>query len=159
MTSGQLDDFGRDAVEIRRLRRGDEQSVLAAGSLFDDAPDASTARRFLEQPNHHLLIAYATGGGGPLGFVSGVETTHPDKGSEMFLYELAVDESARRRGVGRSLVEALVALARSRGCYAVWVLTDTDNVAALATYEGAGGTRTVAPQVMLEWELGERDPG
>ena len=28
----------------------------------------------------------------PVGFVSGVEMTHPDKDTEMFLYELAVDE-------------------------------------------------------------------
>jgi hypothetical protein len=31
----------------------------------------------------------------PVGMVTGVETTHPDKGTEMFLYELAVDETAR----------------------------------------------------------------
>jgi len=54
---------------------------------------------------------------GRIGFVSGVELTHPDKGSEMFLYELGVDAAARRRGVGRALVEALRALARRRGCY------------------------------------------
>ena len=40
-----------------------------------------------------------------MGFVSGVEVTHPDKGTEMFLYELAVDEPFRRRGIGRALVE------------------------------------------------------
>ena len=44
--------------------------------------------------------------------VTGVETTHPDKGTEMFLYELAVDEAARDRGVGRALVAALADLAR-----------------------------------------------
>ena len=41
-----------------------------------------------------------------VGFVSGVETTHPDKGTEMFLYELGVDDSARRQGVGRGIALA-----------------------------------------------------
>ena len=75
--------------------------------------------------------------GWAVGFVSGVETTHPDKGTEMFLYELGVDESARRQGVGRALVEALAAFAEERGCYGMWVLTEDDNVAARKTYERA----------------------
>ena len=45
----------------------------------------------------------------------------------MFLYELGVDEPVRRRGIGSSLVEALAELARERGCYGMWVLTDEDN--------------------------------
>ena len=73
-----------------------------------------------------------------VGFVSGVEVTHPDKGTEMFLYELAVDEPFRRRGIGRALVERLAALAREAGCYGMWVITDDDNAAARATYEGSG---------------------
>ena len=32
--------------------------------------------------------------------VSGVETTHPDKGTEMFLYELGVAALATYRGTG-----------------------------------------------------------
>jgi ribosomal protein S18 acetylase RimI-like enzyme len=78
--------------------------------------------------------------------------THPDKGTEMFLYELAVDEPARRRGFGRALVEALATLARERGCYGMWVLTDDDNVAALATYRGAGAGKD-SPNMMLEWDF------
>ena len=70
--------------------------------------------------------------------------THPDKGTEMFLYELGVDESARRQGVGRTLVQALAALAREQGCYDMWVLADADNEAAQATYTRAGGARGVA---------------
>ncbi len=70
--------------------------------------------------------------------MSGVEVTHPDKGTEMFLYELAVDEPFRRRGIGRALVERLADLARTADCYGMWVVTDEDNTAARATYEGTG---------------------
>jgi len=55
-------------MDIRVLCPGDDGLVAAASHLFD----------------------------GPVGFVSGVEVTHPDKGTEMFLYELAVDETFRR---------------------------------------------------------------
>ena len=130
-------------VDIRRLGRDDEQAVLAAG-LFDDPPDPDATRRFLGETNHHLLIAYDAAGT-PVGFVSGVETTHPDKGTEMFLYELGVDEAARRRGVGRALVDALAQLARERGCYGMWTGTESVNEAALATYRSAGAPRPRAP--------------
>ena len=83
--------------------------------------------------------------------MSGVETTHPDKGTEMFLYELAVAEDARNRGVGRSLVAALADIARERGCYGMWVLTDDDNPAAVTAYEAAGGRQEPLTR-LIAWE-------
>src|SRR3954449_8773384 len=124
-------------MNIRALGPGDEAAVAAAQHLFDGPSDPGAAARFLADPNHHLFVAYDAADQ-PVGFVSGVEMTHPDKGTEMFLYELAVDEPARRRGTGRALVEALAALARERGCYDMWTGTDTHNLAARATYERAG---------------------
>jgi ribosomal protein S18 acetylase RimI-like enzyme len=137
-------------VDVRRLGPGDDAAVIAAGALFDDPPKADATAQFLADPRHHLLIAYDDAGR-PIGFVSGVEVTHPDKGTEMFLYELSVEERFRRRGVGRTLVEALDALGRERGCHGMWVITDTDNEAARATYAAAGG-KTSPPQVMIDWE-------
>jgi len=86
------------------------------------------------------------------GFVTGVEMTHPDKGTEMFLYELGVDPTFRGQSFGTALVKALAALARERNCYGMWVLTDDDNAAALATYAAAGGTRE-STNVLLSWKF------
>ena len=135
-----------DGVAIRRAETVGE--VMAASALLDAPAGGVATRRFLSQPGHHLLIAYVDGE--PAGMVSGVELTHPDKGTEMFLYELGVDEAHRGRGIGRGLVAALAALAREAGCYGMWVLTDDDNAAALATYQAAGGTPDT-PQRMLTW--------
>ncbi len=124
-------------MEILRLEPGDEDLVLAGAALFDDPPTRAWAARFLSSAGHHLLVA-RTEGSTPIGFVSGVETTHPDKGTELFLYELSVHPDHRKRGVGRALVEALAELARRNGCYGMWVGTEADNAAALATYRAAG---------------------
>ena len=124
------------------------EAVEAASPLFDGQAKRDATLRFLASRDHHLLVAYEDGT--PVGFVSGVETTHPDKGTEMFLYELAVAEPFQGRGIGKALVLALVDLARRRGCYGMFVLTDQDNVAALATYESAGATND-GPQAMLSW--------
>jgi ribosomal protein S18 acetylase RimI-like enzyme len=144
-------------MNIRVLGEGDDSAVTDASHLFDRSADPVATRRFLAEPGHHLLVAYDNAER-PVGFVTGIETTHPDKGTEMFLYELGVDEPARRQGIGRALVEALAALARERGCYGMYVLTDDDNVAAMATYRSAGAGNA-SQQVMLEWDLrGEASP-
>jgi len=135
------------------LRWIDQQQMVArAGALFDDPPRPDWTERFLDQPGHHLCIAYVDGD--PVGFVSGVELTHPDKGTEMFLYELGVDEAYRRRGLGRALVAALATRAGERGCYGMWVLTEADNAAALGLYRSAGATDRGA-SLMLDWRFSD----
>lgn len=128
----------------------DVDAVVAASPLFDQPARLDATRRFLGDPNHHLCIAYEDDT--PAGFVSGVEVTHPDKGTEMFLYELGVDEGFRRQGIGRALVAALAERAKERGCYGMWVLTDRDNAAGLATYAAAGAVDE-GDQVMLGWRF------
>jgi ribosomal protein S18 acetylase RimI-like enzyme len=135
-------------MDIRVLRPGDDGLVAAASHLFDGPARADATARFLDEDGHHLLVAYEDEQ--PVGFVTGVEVTHPDKGTEMFLYELAVDEPFRRRGIGRALVERLAARARTAGCYGMWVVTDEDNEAARATYEGTGGVPETR-QVVEVW--------
>jgi ribosomal protein S18 acetylase RimI-like enzyme len=135
-------------MDIRRLGPRDVSLLQSASHLFDDPPQEQTSQRFLSSADHHLLVALD--GADPVGFVSGVEVTHPDKGTEMFLYELAVGEPFRRRGIGRQLVAALAELARSRGCYGMWVLTDADNVAAVATYTAAGA-QPPTQHVLFNW--------
>jgi ribosomal protein S18 acetylase RimI-like enzyme len=136
-------------MRIVRLGPGDEQIVVAGASLFDAPPTEELASRFLTGDGHHLLVAFEEGET-PVGFISGVETTHPDKGTEMFLYELSVAPEHRNRGIGRSLVEALADLARERGCYGMWVGTEPDNAAALTAYLAAGA-EPPEPFVSLNW--------
>lgn len=142
-------------VEIDRLGPNDVARVVAASPLFDRPVLEEWASRFLAHDDHHLLIASVDGV--DAGFVSGVETTHPDKGTELFLYELGVDESHRGRGIGRALVTALRDLAIARGCYGMWVGADYGNTAALATYRSAGASAP-EPSVTLAWTFEPRPP-
>jgi ribosomal protein S18 acetylase RimI-like enzyme len=153
--AGRVGLSGAPGIAIRRLGARDEDAVDAAEALFDRAPLPDATRRFLAEPTHHLLLAWLDGEPEAAGFVTGVEMTHPDKGTEMFLYELGVAERARGRGVGRALVAALADLARERGCYGMWTATERDNAAAQRTY-AAAGARILEPQTMVEWRLGER---
>ena len=126
-------------------------AVLAAAELFDAPPIPAATERFLAQPGHHLLFAYDDDGR-PVGMISGVEMTHPDKGTEMFIYELGVAPAARLQGIGKRLVAELAMIARRNGCYGMWVGTEVDNMAALATYRRAGAAEE-APFTLLSWDL------
>ncbi|MER5657198.1 GNAT family N-acetyltransferase [Streptomyces sp. NPDC002131] len=136
-------------MDLRRAATVPE--LTAAEYLFDNPVRPEWARRFLETQGHHLFLAYE--GDDPVGFVSGVETVHPDKGTEMFLYELAVAEPFRRRGIGRALVRELASLARERGCYGMWVGVDTGNDVALAVYRSADG-KDDGTCTVVTWDFG-----
>jgi len=128
----------------------DAKRVSEAAHLFDNPPLPDALKRFLADPTHHLLIAFSADE--PAGFVSGVEVTHPDKGTEMFLYELAVDTAHRHHGIGTALVRALAEVARKQGCYGMWVLVDDENAAAAATYRKADGDVESQP-LMFSWRF------
>ena len=140
-----------DGISICALARGDEAQVHAAADLFDEPPDAVATARFLDSGIHNLLLAVDDATGRAVGFITGVELTHPDKGTELFVYELSVVEPERRRGVGRALVEALVAVGRTRGCRGMWTATEPGNEAALALYARTGARRS--DQVGIDWDL------
>jgi ribosomal protein S18 acetylase RimI-like enzyme len=136
-------------MRIVRLGPEDEHFVLSGRDLFDASPTQAWTAKFLSNQNHHLLVAVGEADN-PIGFISGIETTHPDKGTEMFLYELSVHSDHRNKALGKALVEALADLARTRGCYGMWVATEPDNGAALATYRAAGAGPPERA-VMLSW--------
>ena len=137
-------------VAIRRLGQEDLPLMRAAQHLFDKPLQEAAARRFLGLPDHHLLLAFE--GSRPVGFVSGVELTHPDKGTEMFLYELGVEPAFQRRGIGKQLVNALAELVVAQGCYGMWVVVDPDNTGALATYRSAGA-EPPSHSVVFTWSF------
>jgi aminoglycoside 3-N-acetyltransferase I len=138
---------------MRIERIGDVAAVLRGADLFDSPPLPAASEKFLAAPGHHLLFAYDDSGRA-VGMISGVEMTHPDKGTEMFIYELGVAPAARLQGVGSGLVAALAEVARVSGCYGMWVGTETDNEAALATYRRAGAGEE-AEFILLNWDLVE----
>jgi ribosomal protein S18 acetylase RimI-like enzyme len=143
------------SVHIERATQS--SALVAASALFDHPARSDAVTRFLAEPGHHLLLAYDDAAT-PVGMVSGVETTHPDKGTEMFLYELAVDAGSQGRGVGTALVRALAALAQEKGCYGMWVLTDADNLPAMGAYRSAGGGDPTLT-TMLTWTFDAVDQG
>jgi aminoglycoside 6'-N-acetyltransferase I len=140
-------------IEIKILGPQDA-GVLAdvAADVFDDPIDTGRADEFLEDPRHHLAVAVEDGR--VVGFVSAVHYVHPDKPRpELWINEVSVAATHRRRGLGTRLLHSLFAVARSLGCAEAWVLTDRANTAAMRLYTVAGNTEAPTDHVMFTFRL------
>ena len=139
-------------MDVRRRRTGDEEIAEHVCRLFDGDGEVDPAL-FLRRPEAVMFVAEDESGA--CGSAYGHELVHPDGERTMLLYSLDVAEHARRRGYGKALVAAFVDHARQTGCTEVWVLSDDENPAALATYASAGGRRDPMNQVMFVWPISQ----
>jgi aminoglycoside 6'-N-acetyltransferase I len=91
--------------------------------------------------------------------VSAVHYVHPDKACpELWINEVSVAATHRRRGLATRLLHSVFALARRLGCAESWVLTDRANEAAMRLYAAAGSTEAPTDQVMFTFRLGDTAP-
>lgn len=123
---------------VRLLHPG-EAAVLSntAADVFDKPIRQDWARAMLAAPGHVLAVALA--GDTVVGMASALVYLRPDKPPEMWISEVGVAPAWHRQGLGRRLVETLLAEARARNCPEVWVATEADNHAARALYAATGG--------------------
>jgi GNAT superfamily N-acetyltransferase len=95
--------------------------------------------RLIEDPNTAYLLAAPDPDSPPMGvaqvrFRYGIWWAADD----CLLEDLFVLEAARGKGLGRALVEGVIALARERGCRRIELDANEDNPPALALYESFG---------------------
>ena len=114
--------------------------------MFDDPVDMRRTKEFLHDPRHHLAVAVDDGM--VVGFVSAVHYIHPDKPApELWINEVGVAESYRQRGVGKALLDLILAEGRKAGCWEAWVLTDESNTPAMRFYAASGGI--ASPDIVM----------
>jgi aminoglycoside 3-N-acetyltransferase I len=123
-----------DGSSIRLLAPGDEDVVRELATY--DGPGDPEA--LLADPRTLMLVAFD--GERPVGFVLAHELPrrHGDR-SNLFVYEVDVAETHRRRGIASALLARLAELACERGIRTGFVLTEPDNGPANALYRSSGG--------------------
>ncbi len=137
------------AFNIRQLTAADVTVVRALNVLFGKAFEDATAdgegvpsdhlRRVLARP--HVIVLVAVVGEDVVGGVVAYELEKLERTqSELYIYDLAVAEPHRRRGIATALIERLRAVAMERGSSSVYVQADWGDEPAKALY-GKLGTR------------------
>jgi ribosomal protein S18 acetylase RimI-like enzyme len=139
-----------DAVTIHRIRKVEE--LTETSELFDlyrqfykEPADANLARKFLSDnlnEDRSIIFLARDSDGKAVGFTQ----LYPAWCSVaalpfLTLYDLYVDSSARKQGVGRLLMDAALQYARDTGASRIDLETAVDNVTAQALYEALGYER------------------
>ncbi len=113
--------------------RAFEDSAVNKGTPGDDAYLAALLGK------EHIAVLVATVDGAVVG---GLVAIAIDKwqqaGREYYLYDLAVVEPYRRRGIATALIETLRAIAADDGAWVVFVQAERDDDPAIALYESLG---------------------
>ena len=134
--------------EVRVLRRGEVaafRGMLAMfGRAFGDVatytamqPDAPYLDRLLASDTF-VAIAAISGEAVVGGIAAYVLPKFEQARSEMYIYDLAVDEAWRRKGVATALVRETQAVAAGRGIYVIFVQADRGDDPAIALYSKLG---------------------
>src|SRR3990170_1307259 len=134
-------------TEIRRIGPGEMDMMDAANRLFAEVfgdegyhgppPSRGHLERLLADDKFVALTAWA--GGEMVGALAAYEMVKFEaERSEFYIYDLAVREEHRRRGVATALIEALKPIARERGGWVIMVQADPPDAPAVALYDKLG---------------------
>ena len=139
-------------IEFKVLGAGDEHILSqVAPDVFDLPVDERLTAEFLQDPRHHIAVAIDEGV--VVGFASAVNYIHPDKPAELWINEVGVAPTHRKRGVARALLGLLFGVGRQKGCATAWVLTERENGPAMRLYQSCGGGEAQGETVMFSFEL------
>ena len=135
-------------IEVTRLTAPDLPAMRALNRLFGEAfaepdtyvgepPDDDYLRAQLAK--EHLIALTAAVGGELAGGLVAYELDKLEQARrEIYIYDLAVAEAHRRRGVATALIGRLQAIAADRGAWAVFVQADYGDDPAIALYQKLG---------------------
>lgn len=103
-----------------------------AEDVFDGEITPDRLGWFLAAPGHVMFVAVEADQ--VVGQIRGMVHLQPDRASDLYIDNLGVAPSHKRRGIATMLIAALIAWAKAQGCISVWLATETDNDEAIGLY-------------------------
>ena len=136
------------SYSVRRLRGSDiahmREMLAMFGEAFDERdtytaqqPSDAYLQTFLGD-DHKIALAALADGIVVAGLVAYVLQKFESERSEIYIYDLAVAEDHRRRGLATSLILHLQSIASDIGAYVIFVQADPPDAPAVALYEKLG---------------------
>jgi aminoglycoside 3-N-acetyltransferase I len=126
-----------DVVHFRELQRVFAEAFDDRDAYLAKPPSDAYVRRWLGSDRVIALTAFAEGTV-VAGLVAYVLEKFEQERTEIYIYDLAVAERVRRRGIATALIRALQAIAKVRGAWVIYVQADYGDDPAIRLYESLG---------------------
>ena len=134
------------------------EMLAVFGRVFDEtdtyarhSPDDAYLRALLASGTFLAIAAIA--GAKTVGGLAGyVLPKFEQARAEFYIYDLAVDESFRRRGIATAMIQELKHVAAARGIYVIFVQADLEDAPAIALY-----TKLGTPERVLHFDIVPKD--
>jgi len=125
-------------VEILKALLGVFGTAFGEPETYQGAvPRDAYLEALLDKP--HFIAVAALAGEDVVGGLAAYELEKFEQArSEVYIYDLAVREDHRRRGVATGLIRALGRIAKERGAYIMYVQADPGDGPAIQLYESLG---------------------
>jgi aminoglycoside 3-N-acetyltransferase I len=133
----------------RQLGPGDLVTMRALLAMFGEAfgevdtytaaqPTDDYLRALLGKP-HFIALAALDDDAAVVGGLAAYELEKFERArSEIYIYDLAVAEAHRRKGIATALIRALRGIGKARGAYVIFVQADPPDAPAIRLYESLG---------------------
>jgi aminoglycoside 3-N-acetyltransferase I len=122
----------KELLEVFAMAFDDPMSYRSA------IPSDVYLANLLEHEDFIPLVAVAEGGVVVGGLAAYVLRKFEQERSEIYIYDLAVDEKYRRRGIATDLINKLREIAREKGAWVIYVQADHGDDPAIKLYESLG---------------------
>jgi len=145
-------------IEVRRLNAGDAPRMQAIVAMLpepewrENVPLVAHLARALDDPVVYVFAAFEARR--PAGFVSAYRFPSLTKACDLvYIYDVYVAPTDQDRGVGRRLMDSVIAQCRKDGVAEAWVGTDLDNQAAQRLFVTAGASSPGEEYIQFEFDL------
>jgi len=145
-------------LSVHRLEPTDLTRMRSLNALFGDAfgesqtygadpPSDAYLKAFLAK--EHVIALVALVGGEIAGGLVAYELDKFERARrELYIYDLAVAEAHRRRGIATALIQHLRRIAAQRGTWVIFVQADYGDDPAIALYQKLG-----SPEEVLHFDI------
>lgn len=113
------------------------EAFLDVPTYQDAVPSDTYLTSFLVKPQNIVLVAMS-GSEVVGGLVAYVLEKFERERSEVYIYDLAVAEAHRRKGIATKLITMLKPISKEKGAYVIYVQADYGDDPAVALYEKLG---------------------
>ena len=131
----------KETVKIKRIDVSDIKMFRKLVELFqevfeekDSVPDKKYLREILAKPGFNAFVAM--NGNEVVGGITAFELPkYSTKGSELFIYDVAVKKELQRKGVGKQLIKTVKEYCKKMGIKEIFVAANEEDKHALKFYK------------------------